>query len=43
MWTAAIETYFDATAVMDVERHVAKLRGAHNAMVAGSIPACSTK
>ncbi len=26
IWTQAIETYFDATAVMDVERHVDRIR-----------------
>jgi hypothetical protein len=26
IWTRAIETYFDATAVMDVETHVAAIR-----------------
>ena len=26
LWVQAIETYFDATAVMDVEKHVERLR-----------------
>ena len=26
IWTQAIETYFDATAVMDVETHVERIR-----------------
>lgn len=26
IWTQAIETYFDATAVMDIERHVERIR-----------------